>query len=180
MVLDFDSDPAALYVYALDGKSFSHTFQVDATYPVFEGMTFTAAYRWTDAKTMYGGKLLSRPLTNKYKCMATCSYKTPLELWQFDVTLQLNGGGRIPFDVSGKTGGKESRFHSYPLLNMQVTRWFRHFSVYAGGENITGYKQKNPVIGADNPWGDAFDSTMIWGPVQGAMFYIGLRWNLKG
>jgi hypothetical protein len=62
---------------------------------------------------------------------------------------------------------------------MQITRWFRHFSVYIGGENLTGFKQKNPIIGADNPWTSAFEPTLVWGPMHGAMFYAGFRYNLK-
>jgi hypothetical protein len=93
-------------------------------------------------------------------------------LWQFDATLQLNGGGRLPL-------ADNPRFGSFPQLNMQITRWFRHFSVYVGGENLTAYKQKNPIIGADAPWSSSFEPTLVWGPVHGAMFYVGMRYNLK-
>ena len=69
------------------------------------------------------------------------------------------------------------RYKSYEQLSAQVTRFFRHWSIYAGGENITGFKQKNPIVGADGPWGSNFDSTMVWGPVHGALYYIGVRFN---
>jgi hypothetical protein len=64
-------------------------------------------------------------------------------------------------------------------LNLQVTREFRHFSVYVGGENLTNFTQKNPIIGSDNPWNSNFDPTLVWGPVHGAMVYVGFRYNLK-
>ena len=63
------------------------------------------------------------------------------------------------------------------MLNLQVTRWFRHFSIYAGGENLTNKRQKNAVIDSMNPWGQQFDTNMVWGPVNGAMGYIGIRIN---
>ena len=69
------------------------------------------------------------------------------------------------------------RYKGYEQLSAQVTRFFRHWSIYAGGENITGFKQKNPIVGADDPWGSNFDSTMVWGPVHGALYYIGVRFN---
>lgn len=59
-----------------------------------------------------------------------------------------------------------------------ATRYFRRWSIYIGGENLTNFKQKNPIIDAADPWGDRFDSTMIWGPVHGAKGYIGVRFNL--
>lgn len=33
---------------------------------------------------------------------------------------------------------------------MQITRWFRHWSIYVGGENLTNFKQKTPIYGASN------------------------------
>jgi outer membrane receptor for ferrienterochelin and colicins len=63
------------------------------------------------------------------------------------------------------------------LLSAQITRWFRHFSIYIGGENLTGFKQKHPVVDAMNPWGNQFDTNMVWGPINGAMGYIGIRVN---
>ncbi len=179
VVADLDSNPHAVHFTNLDGKSYSHTWQVEATYPLFQGFTMTATYRRTDVKCTYDGVLREKPLTNKYKGLLTASYAPGLGKWQFDVTLQLNSGGRMP-DAYVDSNGKPSwdnRYKGYEQLSAQVTRFFRHWSIYAGGENITGFKQKNPIIGADNPWGSNFDSTMIWGPIHGAVYYIGVRLN---
>ncbi len=179
-VIDYDTDPALIRIADLDGDSYSHTFQIDATYPLFKGMTVTAAWRWNDVKTPYGGRLLRKPLTNRYKGLLTASYKTPLELWQFDATLQLNGSGRMPtpYTLADGTPSWSGHYHGFAQLSAQVTRWFRHFSIYAGGENLTAYRQKHPVIGWENPWSSQFDPTLVWGPVEGAMFYAGIRVNI--
>ena len=179
MIIDLDTDPHIVHFANLEGKSYSHTFQAEATYPFFKGFTLTAAYRLTDVKTTYNKKLLERPLTGKYKGLLTASYQTPLGLWQFDVTLQMNGGGRMPSSYTLPDGAPSwnTRYQSYQLLSAQITRWFRHWSIYVGGENMTNFKQKNPIVGASNPWGTNFDSTMIWGPVHGAMYYVGFRFN---
>ncbi|HCC86987.1 MAG TPA: TonB-dependent receptor, partial [Prevotella sp.] len=52
-VIDFDSDVHEVRISNLDGKSYSHVFQVDATYPIFKGMTLTAAYRRNYVKETY-------------------------------------------------------------------------------------------------------------------------------
>ncbi len=154
--------------------------QVDASYPLFEGMELTATYRLNDVKCTYGGVLMRKPLTNKYKGLITASYKTPLELWQFDLSLQLNGGGRMPapYLLSDGTMSWEDTFPAFEQLSAQITRWFRHWSIYAGGENLSNFKQKNPIIGAADPWGNSFDPTMVWGPVHGIVFYTGVRINI--
>ena len=178
-VIDFDSDVHEVRISNLNGKSYSHVFQIDATYPLFKGMTLTAAYRRNYVKETYDGVRMDKPLLSKYKGLVSASYKTPLGLWQFDATMQLNGGGRMPKAYTLASGEQswEQNFKAYGLLSCQITRWFRHFSVYIGGENLTGFKQKHPVVDAMNPWGSQFDTNMVWGPITGAMGYIGMRVN---
>ena len=178
VIVDYETSHQ-LTIGNLDGKSYSHTFQVEASYESSFGLSATVAYRLNDVKTTYQGKLLEKPLTSKYKGLFTVSYSTPLDIWQFDVTLQLNGGGRMPAPYLLENGewSWNQRFPSYPMLNFQATRWFRHFSIYLGAENITNYKQKNPIIGSADPWGPDFDSTMVWGPLDGIMIYAGVRFN---
>ena len=180
MLIDYDSNPQEIRLTNLDGRSYSHTFQVDVSYPIVKGLELTAAYRLNDVRATYAGELREKPLQSKYKGLLTASYKTPLGLWQFDVTYQLNGGGRMPdpYTKSDGTPSWDRRFKAYGQLNAQVTRWFRHFSIYVGGENLTDYLQPNPIINASDPWSSEFDPTMVWGPVHGRMFYAGIRLNL--
>lgn len=179
MLIDMDSNPYAVHFTNLVGDSYSHTWQAEATYPLFEGFTITATYRRTNVKATYGGILREKPLTNRYKGLVTAQYKPGLGKWQFDATLQLNGGGRMP-DPYTTADGKpswDSRYKGYEQVSAQVTRFFRHWSIYAGGENITTRRQKHPIIAADDPWGTNFDATMVWGPMHGAIYYIGIRMN---
>lgn len=178
-VVDYDANKEFISIYNLIGKSYSHTFQIDASYPLLKGLEITAAYRLNDVKCTYdyGKTLKEKPLTSKYKALFTASYKTPLGLWQFDATVQMNGGGRNPepYQLADGSRSWSPRFHSFEQVSAQVTRWFRHWSIYVGGENLTGFKQKTPIYGASNPWGSDFEPTLVWGPVEGRMFYAGVR-----
>ena len=49
--------------------------------------------------------------------------------------------------------------------------------LYAGIENITNYKQNNPILAWNEPFSPYFDSSLIWGPTVGRRFYFGLRIN---
>lgn len=177
VVIDMDKDTHGIYFYNLDGKSTSSVFQIDVTYPLFRGFTLLGAYRWMDVKCTYGNRTLRKPLTSRYKALVTASYETPLKKWQFDVTVQFNGGGRMP------TPGAEHplwnyTFPSYTLLSAQVTRRFRRWNIYVGGENLTNYKQKNPIVSAGDPYSPDFDATMVWGPTMGYKLYAGIRYNI--
>ena len=100
-------------------------------------------------------------------------------MWQFDATSQFNGGGRMPNPGTVDPLWKPD-FPSYVSLSAQATFNYKELSVYVGGENLTGYRQKNPIIDAANPWGEnsRFDASMVWGPVHGPKFYVGLRWSI--
>jgi hypothetical protein len=51
--------------------------------------------------------------------------------------------------------------------------------MYVGGENIGNFKQTNGIIQNENPFGTYFDSSMIYGPTFGSMYYVGLRFKIK-
>lgn len=178
-VVDYDSSPGVLLIADLKGRSYSNVFQAEVSLESSFGVTATAAYRLNDVKSSYGGRLLEKALASRYKALMTVGYKTPLELWQFDATFVMNGGGRMPapYPLADGSMSWSERFPAFPSLNIQVTRYWRHFSVYVGGENLTNFRQKNPVVDASLPWSSTFDPTVVWGPVAGAMAYVGVRMN---
>lgn len=178
IIADFES-PREVKFYNLDGKSYSNTYQIEASYALIKGLDATAAFRYNDVKQTIDNKLLEAPLTNRFKALLTMSYKTPLEKWQFDFTTQFNGGGRIPSTEENPLAYRfDTEFPSYYIMNAQITKYFKTWEIYLGAENILNFVQKNPIIAASDPYGDFFDSSLIWGPVHGRKFYIGIRFAL--
>jgi outer membrane receptor protein involved in Fe transport len=170
------ADYAAIRIYNLNGKSYSHTYQVDFSVEPFERFTALATFRYTDAKATYPDKGLREvPLTDRYKGVLNLQYATRMSRWTFDVTAQLNGQTRLP-DFTTFDGKHESPV--YPLFFGQITRKFKGLALYAGVENLLDYKQKNPIINANNPFSPEFNSSVIWGPLMGRRIYAGLRWEL--
>lgn len=177
VVIDTDRDAHAVYFYALNGASFAHSIQFEANMEVLKGLSVTLAHRINDVKTTINGELREKPLTSRYKGLATASYTTPLKKWQFDFTTQFNGGGRLP-DPDAANPLWDREFKEYTIINSQVTKYFRTWSVYAGVENLTNFVQSNPIIDVANPGSANFDATNIWGPTHGRKLYVGLRWSL--
>lgn len=173
VIADVDSDPHAVSFYNLEGQSYSHAFQTQLSYEILRGLDLTTAFRYTDVKQTIDGELRDKALTNRYKGLVTASYQTPLKKWQIDFTTQFNGGGRMP-----DGGSWDQTYAPYTLMNAQVTKYFRKWSIYVGSENMTNFKMDNPVVDASNPWGDNFDASMVWGPVHGITVYGGIRFAI--
>ena len=177
VIIDTDTDVHAVHFYNLDGKSFAHSVQFEASMEIIKGLTMTLAHRFNDVQTTIDGVLRERPLTNRYKSLATASYQTPLKKWQFDFTAQFNGGGRMPDpDVLNPLWNAE--FPAYTIMNAQVTKYFKTWSLYLGSENLSDFIQKNSIIDVANPLSNNFDATNIWGPTHGRKIYVGLRWAI--
>ena len=68
----------------------------------------------------------------------------------------------------------------YVIMNAQITKKLgEYWELYVGGENLLNYKQKNPIIDAQNPFSDNFDATVVYAPITGIMGYVGVRVILK-
>ena len=179
LMANLDRDPHAVYIYSSQGRS--HSLQLELSVDLLAELNLTAAWRLTDVKAAYyGDGLQQKPLTPRNKGLFTLGWSPNMGLWQFDISCAINGSGRMPQPYTLADGSLSwpERYNTFAQLNAQITRNFRHWAIYLGGENLTAYRQKNPVIGASDPWGPDFDATMVYGPLQGAMIYVGFRYNI--
>lgn len=176
VVTDIDANASQALIHNNNGASFSNNYQLEMTITPIKRLELLVAYRLSDVRANYNGSLQERPLINNYKALSTLSYFTNMKKWQFDITAQFNGGGRLPDSYilpgQSKAGGS---FSSYTMINGQITKNFRSWSLYTGVENALDFRQTNPIIGTDNPFGKTFDSSVIWGPIEGRMVYAGVR-----
>ncbi|MFO8087364.1 MAG: TonB-dependent receptor [Bacteroidales bacterium] len=180
IVVDMDTRVDQVSFYNLDGKSYANNYQLQLDYELIKNLDLTAAIRFTDVRTTYGGKLMKRPLNSDYKGLLTASYATPNQNWQFDVTTQFNGGGRIPSTSAlAEQYQRPEKFDPYTIMNLQITYMINMFEIYAGVENVTDFTQQNPVIAPSEPYGSAFDASMIWGPIHGRKIYAGVRFSIN-
>lgn len=203
IIADMDRDLHGVTLYNMhdvaDAQYFSHNWQVEANMEILRGWTMTAAFRYTDVKqTSFHTatneyQLRDKPLQNKFKGIISTSYQTPLKTWQFDLTAQFNGEGRMPDGFVVPDGSQQYRMHNgyiyhkwYPQLLGQVTKFFRTWSIYLGAENMTNFTQDNPIVGSkigDTHFVDTqsanYDASMIWAPIHGWKLYLGFRWALE-
>ena len=175
-VVDIDSDVRQVRFYDLNGESYSNNYQVEIYYELFPRLDLTAAYRYSDVKTTYGNSLMTKPLASYYKILFTGSYASEDREWLFDLSFLVNGNGRIPSTQQNPVQYQRAdNFQSYVNINAQVTKKIDVVDLYLGAENILNFKQNNPIIASEDPFGEYFDATLVWGPIDGRKFYIGLR-----
>lgn len=180
VIVDMDSLPQSVFFYNLHGKSFSNSMQAQLTMEPVRHFTVLMAFRINDVKTTIGGKLQDKPFVNAFKGLVTLQYSTKFEIWKFDLTGQLNGPARIA-DTQKMPASLQRNSHSPTNFNLlaQVTKKYKHFDVYLGGENLTNFTQKDPITEANAPYHTHFDTSMVWGPIVGTSIYAGIRFTIK-
>ena len=184
LVIDLYQSARELHFYALNGKSFSNSFQAEINFSVNRRLDIRTAYRFLDVKTKYKSGLIEKPLLSKHRGFLNIAYSTRKiknRQWKIDLTTQWIGSQRIPF-----TGDNDSVFQllerseGYLLLNGQLTRTFgKKLDAYLGVENALNYRQVNPILSSENPYSEYFDSALIWAPIFGRMVYLGFRFTIK-
>jgi hypothetical protein len=175
VVMDLDRSANDVYFYNLDGKSYSNAAQLDINIEPIERFNITLAGRYNDVQTTYSGELKEKPYVAKWKGLVVLSYKTKYDKWMFDLTTQFNGRQRVPLNI----GYTNEYADAYIYMLGQITRKFKTFDIYLGVENLTDYKQEVPVFGADQPFSNQFDASVVYAPVMGRLFYLGFRLNIK-
>ncbi len=180
VVLDLDNTAREARFFGLSGKSFSQSFQFQIDYELMRRFDLRTAYRWLNVQTDYTEGRLARPLIPEHRAFVNLAYETKNK-WKFDYTVQWMGKQRIP-DTSQNLPEYQLEPYSpdYFLMNAQITKDFKDkWSVYLGAENLNNFTLDNPIVAAELPFSQYFDTAMVWGPIFGRMFYAGFRFRIK-
>ena len=179
VVGDWESEGQILF-YNLEGLSRANSFQLSIDYNLSQATSLRFAYKNYDVKTTYDSGFLQLPLQAQNRFFANFGWESKRNSkqaqWRWDLTCHTLGKQRL---VSNQRDPAGSYSPAYSLWNSQLTRAFSNkFELYVGIENLGDYKQLNPIIGAEDPFGINFDTAQIYAPIFGRMLYAGLRWNL--
>ncbi len=181
LIIDQYSRPDAVLYYNLIGKSYANSFQTTLTYELIDRLNIKLAYKLDDVHTDFltqTNKL--KPLVSRDKALVNFSFKTRKEFWIFDATLQWEGVKPLPATNSDAHHMLETNYSpDFYMMQAQVTRVFKTWDIYFGGENLLDFTQHNPIIASNSPFSSNFDASNVWGPIMGRKFYIGIRLSIK-
>ena len=185
VIVDWYAGPQQIAFYNLKGGSYANSLQLDFNLEIVRHFNLRTAYKYYDIRTDYLSGSFERPLQAKHRLFANLEYATHIvaggRQWKFDFTYNWMGKQRLP-DTAGNPESDALPDYSSPfsLMNAQITRTFTSYlEVYAGGENIGNYTQDKAILGNENPFGPTFDSSIVYAPVFGQMYYAGLRFKIK-
>ncbi|MDA9285193.1 TonB-dependent receptor [Flavobacteriaceae bacterium] len=186
VVVDWEN-PYEISFYNLEGKSYASSFQSQFNYYISENIDLKLAYKLYDVKTDYSSGILRKPMTPKERIFLNFSLNSDLSenksQWKFDTTFNWIGEQRYPNRIPENTTSiipiYQAPTPDFTTVNSQLTRVFSEkFEFYIGAENLTNTKQKNPIFMSEDPFSQGFDTTFVYGPIFGSMYYAGLRFKI--
>jgi outer membrane receptor for ferrienterochelin and colicins len=185
VVVDLFGSPQQVDFYNLKGNSFANSLQLEFNLELMHHLNLRTSYKFYDNKTDYISGTFQKPLQAQHRFFGNLEFETHIKerglQWKFDVTYNWIGKQQLPNTLTNPIGDRLPDFsHTYSLINTQITRTFSSvFEMYVGGENIGNYSQENAIIGEHNPFGMHFDTSIVYAPVFGQMYYAGLRFKVK-
>ncbi|MEJ6755674.1 MAG: TonB-dependent receptor plug domain-containing protein [Crocinitomicaceae bacterium] len=180
MIVDRDANPGLITFGNFNGTSFSNAIQTELSYAPSKTIDVRFAYKFLDVRAKYGGVLQQQVMIPKHRGFVNIGFKSRNKRWEYDLTCSVFGEARLPqVQLADSTLSKDNVSQAYPILNAQITHVYKRWEFYIGGENLTNYRQQNPIIDADNPFSSSFNATRIWAPIYGMNIYAGLRFSIK-
>lgn len=181
VVIDWEN-PRTVSIYNLEGKSYSNSVQAEFRFMPAPHFEARMAYRLLDVQTDYKSGKLQKPLTAKHRGFINLAYNLHSG-WSFDYTFNTVGSKRIPSTLGNPDQYQlAANSDAYITMNAQISKSFgvnKNFTIYVGGENLSNTYQKDPILAAEQPFGQHFDTNLLWGPLTGRMFYSGIRYHIK-
>jgi outer membrane receptor for ferrienterochelin and colicin len=182
-IVDLYASPQQALFY--NGKSFANSLQIEFNLELMMHLNFRTAYKYYDIQTQYISGSAERPLQARHRYFANMAYETHIgkkgRQWKFDFTYNWLGQQRLPNTATNSLADRFPDYApSFSLINAQVTRTFSStFEMYVGAENLGNYTQDKAILGNQNPFGANFDTSIVYAPIFGQMFYAGLRFKIK-
>lgn len=184
-VVDVMQSPQQVLFYNLKGDSYANSLQFDFNLEIIKHLNLRTAYKYYDISTDYLSGSFQRPLQAKHRIFGNIEFETHIkdkgQQWKFDFTTNWLGKQQLPNTATNPAADRLPEFSpSFAVMNAQITRTFSStFEVYIGGENIGNYRQEDAILGDHNPFGTSFDTSIVYAPVFGQMYYAGLRFKIK-
>lgn len=190
--------------YATEGQiiydntgGFARTWGVSASinhefkFPLRSSLGFTFQ-RASESEPDELGVMQTTPILFSSDWTGTFSFVYTLRKWKVDFAYSANitGPMQLPeiydLDATGErlSESRPTRSKPFYLDNLQITKNIAkiNLKVYAGLENIMGYRQPiSPMSGANDPnyamgFSPKFDTSYAYGPIHGREIYLGVKW----
>lgn len=169
---DYDTNPDQIIYRNLDGHALTRglSFGLAADAPGVP-VTFRLGGTWQRVVRTVQGVTSEVPFAPGFKGDFTVSWHSG------ERTLDWTGSVTSPMALP-RIAGRRDRSPWFTEQNLQVTMPLKRTTFATiGVKNLFDTRQRDPLVGAADPFGPAFDTNHVWGPTQGWRLFVAVQWN---
>jgi len=172
---DYDSDPNVIRYTNLDGYAVTRGASLSLNQNVaFERLLYTLGVTVQHVYLVHGGERRRELFAPEWRAVFGITYNHASPSLQIDWSGYATGPMRLPAYPPPFERPTTSPVHS--VHDAKLTwRGPDGLEVYGAIRNLFDYRQASPLIDAANPFGDAFDTSYVWGPIEGRRLVLGAR-----
>ena len=173
IVADYDRDPN-LVVYAnLDGHALTRGLSAAVQYDdIQRPLSGSLGVTLQDARVVEAGVSRRLPFAATTQVVLALAWESAPRGLTLDWSARALGPMALP-----RAEGLPSRSPWFSEHHVQLTKELGDgLRVYAGVKNLFDWTQRDAIVDPGDPFGDRFDTTRIYGPLQGRRMVLGARW----
>ena len=180
IIVDQETDMNSVRVSNLQGESVTTSALLSSSWDVLDGLNAKIAYKWNHITFDQNQERVHKMLVPKHRVLLALHYTTRDQQWEFSNTTTWIGEQEYlrRVDITDVPMQERNYSKAFMTTNAQITKKWRVFDIYVGGENLGNYRQKDPVQGGYNPQSEMFDVTQVYAPLMGIRGYVGFRWKI--
>ncbi|HUE77785.1 MAG TPA: TonB-dependent receptor [Longimicrobiales bacterium] len=178
IIPDYDTDPDLIIYENLRGQAVSRGVSVAVNHVVFDpSLSYDLGLTLQDVHIRDDAGRRDQLFSPVYTAVASGSWAATSAL-TLDYTARLIGPMRLPRYDPPFT--RPTRSPAHMVHNVQAALDVgRGAVIYGGVRNLFDFTQGSPLVDPGNPFGDAFDTTYVWGPIRGRDLMLGARWGVS-
>ncbi len=176
---DYDTDPLKAVIKNFTGTSVSNGFQAELSGTFYNTISAKLGYVYLDVYQVKNGRKEALPFNATHRLNGAASFMPLHKKWHIDVNMHYTGKQRLPNTNNNPINFQRPSYADpYAIVNTQFTYTFKKWEWYGGVENLFNFRQRQPLISWQNPFGAYFDTQFAWGPTRGRELYLGIRFKL--
>jgi outer membrane receptor for ferrienterochelin and colicins len=139
-------------------------------------LTYTLGATVMDVFVDENGSIAPLEFAPDFLGVANLTYRLPRGV-ALDYTMNLTGPMKMPeYEAPFQRPPSSPAFSTHNLqLTGEIELSRTEMQLYAAVKNLFDYRQASPLIDPQNPFGPAFDTAYVYGPIRGRSFGVGIR-----
>jgi len=176
---DYDANSTEAIIRNYRGISRSQGFQAEVKINFYQRLEVKTGYTWLYVYRENSSGRYELPFNTRNRWVNTVSYKPLSERFHLDLVFHHYGKQKLPNTQNNPVEYQRPNYSiPYTTVNIQLTLNAGRWEFYTGIENIADFRQRQPILSWQNPFGPWFDTSSVWGPTRGREAYAGIRYKI--